>query len=230
MAENFSEAELENLSDESLMQLVQGGDEQALVVLFNRYKKKNKGFFKNKLRLEQKYMAEDMVGLLWLRIVESVEQYNPDRGLFRTWMGGIARKVWSQFWRDELGARAVCPVSPEEKTKEYIRPHPKLKLRSKENGDDDNDDETKTLLDERTQTEDEVLSELSFQEMLSWIPEKYRDVLMLRYQENLRWVDIARVLGIHVNKAKSIWRSAWVELGREMQVRGLGKGPARRRR
>ena len=91
-------ADLEALSDNSLMVKVRDGDLDRLGLLFERYKRPLYGFFYGLNRDQE--LCEDLVQNTFLRIMKYRHLFRGD-GDFRTWMFHIARNVNNDHFRKE---------------------------------------------------------------------------------------------------------------------------------
>jgi RNA polymerase sigma-70 factor (ECF subfamily) len=72
------------LSDESLAENLQCGDTDALTVLFERHGARLFGVARRVLRNDSE--AEDAVQQIFLDVFRSIQQFDPDKGAFRTWL------------------------------------------------------------------------------------------------------------------------------------------------
>jgi RNA polymerase sigma-70 factor (ECF subfamily) len=71
-------------SDEALAQLLQDGNADALTVLFERHSALLFGISRRILRNDAE--AEDVVQQIFLDVFRSIQQFNPGRGSFKTWL------------------------------------------------------------------------------------------------------------------------------------------------
>lgn len=108
-------ADLESLSDNSLMIKVKEGDVDRLGLLFERYKRPLYGFFYNLNRNQE--LSEDLVQNTFFRILKYRHLFRGEEGDFRSWMFHIARNVSHDHhrknkikvnddvttWQDKLG-------------------------------------------------------------------------------------------------------------------------------
>jgi RNA polymerase sigma-70 factor (ECF subfamily) len=72
------------LSDESLAENLQSGDADALTVLFERHGPRLFAVARRILRNDSE--AEDAVQQIFLDVFRSVQQFDPDKGAFKTWL------------------------------------------------------------------------------------------------------------------------------------------------
>ena len=72
------------LSDEALARDLQGGNADALTVLFERHASSIFGIARRVLRNEAE--AEDAVQQIFLDVFRSIQQFDPEQGGFKTWL------------------------------------------------------------------------------------------------------------------------------------------------
>jgi RNA polymerase sigma-70 factor (ECF subfamily) len=75
---------LEILSDEALVELLQSGTPDALTILFERHSPRLFGVARRILRNDAD--AEDAVQQIFLDAFRSIQQFEPDKGSFKTWL------------------------------------------------------------------------------------------------------------------------------------------------
>ena len=71
-------------SDEALVEQLQGGDNSALTVLFDRHGPRLFAIARRILRNDAE--AEDAVQQTFLDVFRSIQQFDPDKGKFRAWL------------------------------------------------------------------------------------------------------------------------------------------------
>jgi RNA polymerase sigma-70 factor (ECF subfamily) len=71
-------------SDEALVERLQGGNADALTVLFERHSARMFGLARRMLRNDAE--AEDAVQQIFLDVFRSIHQFDPARGDFKTWL------------------------------------------------------------------------------------------------------------------------------------------------
>jgi RNA polymerase sigma-70 factor (ECF subfamily) len=72
------------LSDEALVEHLQSGDTDALTVLFARHGPRLFGIARRILRNDSE--AEDAVQQIFLDVFRSIQQFDPEKGAFNTWL------------------------------------------------------------------------------------------------------------------------------------------------
>jgi RNA polymerase sigma-70 factor (ECF subfamily) len=164
----------DNFSDEALVQAIAGlRDERAFALLYDRWGARMYRFF---LRMQRRdaAKAEDMTQDLFLKIIEKPHYFDTSRR-FSTWIYSIAANQCKNEYRRKniLEPVAVYPDLPE--------------------GDGD----------ELPEKLDRALHESNLQTAIDQLDEPYRQVFVLRWQEDLPLRDIADIAGIPEGTVKS---------------------------
>lgn len=164
----------DNFSDEALVQAIAGlRDERAFALLYDRWGARMYRFF---LRMQRRdaAKAEDMTQDLFLKIIEKPHYFDPSRR-FSTWIYSVAANQCKNEYRRKniLEPVAVCPELPD--------------------GDDD-------VLPEKL---DRALHATNIQAAIDQLDEPFRQVFVLRWQEDLPLRDIADIVGIPEGTVKS---------------------------
>ena len=159
----------EHSPDEGIDELVvacRGGDLDAMAELYRLFYAPVFGYAKFALRSREK--AEDLAELAFLRAMEGLETYDPERGAFRAWLFRIARNAIVDQVRED--ARVVPdPVQVESRQAELV-----------------SEDEVSTLLPWITD------EDLAF--LVERLPDRQREVLVLRYLLDLDTEQIATII------------------------------------
>jgi RNA polymerase sigma-70 factor (ECF subfamily) len=90
-----------HLTDEDLMLLVEGGDDDAFAALYDRYCRLAYSL-SHKLTGE-KHSAEDLTQEAFIKVWQSADRYRPERGSVRTWILSVVRNQGI----DQLRAQAT---------------------------------------------------------------------------------------------------------------------------
>jgi len=162
-------------SDEDLMVRVQAGDEQALASLMGRWKSPLYGFLSRRADPDA---ADDLFQETWLRLVRARQRFDPRRR-FSTWLFQIANNLCRDRWRRR---------SVERRALQAVREHAEVLARPAPGPDEPV---------ERSERRGRVLASLDA------LPERLREVLVLRYYQELSEKEIASVLGIPRGTVKS---------------------------
>ncbi len=183
----ISTMNLNSKKDEELARLVQKGQKEAFVVLVERYEKKLKRYAKRFIFSAGEEDIEDMVQEVFLNTYQNIQSFNPQRS-FSSWIYRIAHNEFVNFLKKQKNS-PVLPIEfdvflPCLGEKEEIT----QKLR-KEN--------LKTLM----------------KDCLEKLDDRYREVLILFYFEDLKYKEIADVLhipigtvGVRLKRAKKEMR------------------------
>ncbi|MFD3164132.1 RNA polymerase sigma factor [Herpetosiphon sp. NSE202] len=164
-------------SDEYLYQRLQAGDEAALEPLLNRYHGPVLQFFT--WQLGNQSSAEDVLQEMWTRII-TWNGAPPQR--FKAWMWKIA----TNLARDYLRSAA------------YRREHPHYEYA--------NDAEYPPLHMQAEPTDEWLLrndDRRSVQQALAQLSPNHREVVVLRFYQELKLEEIAEVVGVPLGTVKS---------------------------
>jgi RNA polymerase sigma-70 factor (ECF subfamily) len=163
--------------DERLMERVQSGPnaEAALELLFQRYQGRLFGFLIR--RCGEAATAEDLIQETWIRALRARDRYDPRRR-FSTWLFQIANNLCRDRGRrrevERRGHQSMQQIEAMEPTTTEATPHPRLR-------------------GERTEMES----------LLDALPDRLREVVVLRYHQQLSEQEISRVAEIPKGTVKS---------------------------
>jgi RNA polymerase sigma factor (sigma-70 family) len=162
------------ISDEELARQLQQGNEKALETIIFRYHSK---IFSYIYRMSKNYhSANDITQEVFIKICRSIKKYNPEF-LFKTWIYAIA----SNTCKDYLKSAYVKNIIPGFEMPENIL---------------DNGDTPEAFL--LKQDEREAIIGI-----LNNLGDIHREVIILRFYEELKLEEIALVLNIPVGTVKS---------------------------
>lgn len=177
---------------------LRGGDLNALEALLGRYQNR---LYRYLLRLvRDPALAEDLFQQTWLRVAEGIRKYDPQRN-FDAWLFTVARNLAI----DHL--RRVAPESLDEETSAGSTRAGEL--RSAEPSALD-----RTLARERSGRLADAMAEL---------PVIYRDVLTLRFEEEMKLEEIAEVLGTPLSTVKTRLRRSLACMRQMIETRYPGE-------
>jgi RNA polymerase sigma-70 factor (ECF subfamily) len=182
---------LNSPSDEELVELLRNGSTSAGEVLVKRY-------YQPLMRYLQRlagrdHLAEELHQQTWTSVLEHVEKFDrsSSSGGFKAWLFRIATNKANDHWRS---------AGREKNAKEGLRlvtddemPHAGHRL-------------------EGTEQEQKLLR------AIEKLPENQRQVLMLRYYSNLKFVEIAELLGCPLNTALGRMHKAMLKLRQLMEA------------
>lgn len=173
------------VTDEELVTRAQRGSQEAFHALVDRY---TPSLYRMALGITRSSQdAEDIVQETFLKLFSSLDQYSPDRGLFKTWLFTIARNqsinVFNALKRSVV--RFFADTNEEDRTShssvadEQFRHNPAFQLESKQ--------------------------ELArVEKALSKLPERQRTALLLKAQEGMSYEEIASVMNASASSVESL--------------------------
>ncbi len=161
-------------SDETLALRLRDGDAAAGDALVKRY---HPALIRYLHRLSgTDHMAEELHQQTWLSVLDHIDRFDPtsSSGGFKAWLFRIATNKTNDHWRSK-GREKAATAGLKLVTDEEL-PHAGTRLESTE--------------------EQEKLKRA-----IQLLPQAQRQVLMLRYYSNLKFVEIAQLLGCPLNTA-----------------------------
>jgi RNA polymerase sigma-70 factor (ECF subfamily) len=182
---------LAELSDQKLMlRYAEHGDVDAFEVLVSRHEKPVFNFILK--RCGQRQVAEDLLQETFERVVRSADTYEP-KAKFTTWLYTIARNLCIDRARKQKGSTEVSIDKPI--------------------GDDPDDDAfVDRMADEEASSASVEHDRRSFREQLERaldeLPDKQREVFVLREFSGLKYREVADVVDAAVPTVKSRMRYA----------------------
>jgi len=172
------------VSDEALLDRLRAGESAAGEALVKRYCQPLLRYLQ---RVAGEHVAEELHQQTWLSVLDHVENFDASSsgGGFKAWLFRIATNKANDFWRSK-GREKVA--------KEGLR----------------------LVTDVEGPAAGERLEGLEQAERLrraiTQLPEAQRQVLMLRYYSNMKFVEIAKVLGCPLNTALGRMHKAIIKL------------------
>jgi RNA polymerase sigma factor (sigma-70 family) len=182
--------------DRSLAGMARDGDRASLMELYERHKSRLLGFLVKMCGNRQQ--AEDTFQEVWVKVMRSVDTYDPERSSFRSWLYRIARNAAIDLHRREVTRRGVeldAPVGEDGATVIDFVP-------SAAPGPDRETDQVRVL--------DAV------QSALGRLSERRRTAVLLRHQQGLSYPEIASVLGVPEGTAKTLTYRGILALRQEL--------------
>jgi RNA polymerase sigma-70 factor, ECF subfamily len=172
------------VSDEALLDRLRAGEAAAGEALVKRYCQPLMRYLQ---RVAGEQMAEELHQQTWLSVLDHVEKFDPasSGGGFKAWVFRIATNKANDFWRSRGRERAA---------KEGLR------LVAEEEA---------PAAGERLEGSEQAEK---LQRAIQQLPEAQRQVLMLRYYSNLKFVEIAQILGCPLNTALGRMHKAMIKL------------------
>ncbi len=188
--------ELAHLDDQALIKLCLSDNEDAFAEIVNRYK--DRVYWLVRRMLGPLY-AEDFTQEVFIKVYEGL-RYLRDPSQFRLWLYRITYNMCISEMR-------------------------RLERRSEHIWLDDRKDLTDHMVHSHNRLEEE-LSRKDFSSLIrslvESLPAKYSTVLTLYYNEQLRYEEISRVMGIPIGTVKTYLHRARLQL-RELVLKRLGE-------
>ncbi len=167
-------------SDKQLIADFLAGDDAAFEILVNRHLKSVYNFL-YRLTGGDAALIDDLTQETFLKAWKNIRRFDVDKN-FKVWLFSIAKNNARDFWKK----KKTLPFTLFENSEGYN------KL--------DEISEDKPLPDEILERFE---SEGEFDKRLNDLPKKYQTILFLRYRDDLSLSEIANILNIPYNTAKS---------------------------
>jgi RNA polymerase sigma-70 factor (ECF subfamily) len=172
-------------------QRLRGGDIEAIAGLIERYQHR---LYRYLLRLvSQPSTAEDLFQQTWLRVMERIQNYDPRRS-FEGWLFAVAHNLAIDYLRRRLPESLDEPLGPERTLSDVTR-------------SDDPDALEQFLSKERA---DRLLA------AVAELPPTFREVITLRFEEEMKIEEMAGVLGLPTGTIKTRLHRALKALRRSL--------------
>jgi RNA polymerase sigma-70 factor (ECF subfamily) len=161
------------VSDEALADRLRGGDAAAAETLCKRH---HEPLMRYLQRLVGAEVGEELLQQTWLSVLDHIDRFNPasSPGAFKAWLFRIATNKANDHWRSS-GRERVGREG--------------LKL------------VTETLAADASERMEKTEMEYKLQQALQQLPENQRQILLLRFYSDMKFVEIAEVLGCPLNTA-----------------------------
>ena len=172
------------VSDEELARRLRQGDADAADALVRRY---HLPLLRYLQRVAGEQTAEELHQQTWLSVLDHIEKFDPTSGGggFKAWVFRIATNKANDLWRSR---------TREKSAKQGLR----LVV-----------DEHVPAADTRMEGSEETEK---LRRAIAQLPENQRQVLMLRYYSDLKFVEIAGILGCPLNTALGRMHKAMIKL------------------
>ncbi|GAB4402047.1 MAG: sigma-70 family RNA polymerase sigma factor [Microscillaceae bacterium] len=183
----------ERIHDSALVSFYQKGDERAFEILVNRHK--DKIFTTILLIVKDTNIAEDLLQDTFIKAVKTIKsgKYN-EQGKFLPWISRIAHNLAIDFFRKE---RRYPTVVMEENANVF-----------------------NTLSFAEDSVESAQIRKETFRKlrlMIQKLPEKQREVLIMRHYAEMSFQEIADATNVSVNTALGRMRYALINLRKQMK-------------
>ena len=179
------QGEVPEPSDAALVQRLRGGQTAAGETLVRKYYQPLVRYLQRLVGNDQ--VAEEMHQQTWLSVLEHLDRFDPNAcaGGFKAWLFRIATNKANDYWRS---------AGREKVAKEGL----------------------KLVTDQQLPAADHRLEgtemEAKLKRAIDRLPEAQRQVLVLRYYSNMKFVEIAELLGCPLNTALGRMHKAMLKL------------------
>ena len=187
---------LSERTDEEIIILYKEGNKEVFKELIDKY---TTPLFNFTARLTDKDNAQDIVQDVFIKIWKKLDSFDTSKSSFKTWIFTVTKNSIIDFWRKNKipgGEKKILSFSDIENSN-YDFPF------------SENIKDTEIL-------PDEALSKLEDTEFLSKLinnlPENYKTVLILHYQEEMTFMEIGEILNKPLNTVKSYHQRAIMSL------------------
>lgn len=180
-------------TDEKLMSLFQGGDENAYIVLVNRYKDKLINFIYHYLKDPES--AEDVVQETMIKLYQK-KHYYKEIAKFSTWLYTIAKNLANTELRKRKNRKTTLLSHFSNDDKTYEIPSDDLEIGQ--------------------QIQTDVVNEI-IKKAVNKLSEKFKTVIILRDIQEFSYEEISEIIGIPIGTVKSRINRARLQLQVELK-------------
>lgn len=186
------------MADENLVALYAAGNNQAFDVLLNRYKEKLYNYIYYFVRNPEQ--AEDIFQETFMKAILTIRQgrYN-ENGKFSAWLRRIAHNLIIDSFRQDRSDNLVSCDEPEINILNNIR----LAEASVEGA----------------MVNEQILSDVK--KLMENLPEEQREVVFMRYYQDLSFKEIAEQTGVSINTSLGRMRYAILNMRRIAEKNGV---------
>ncbi len=184
--------ELRKQTDETLLRLYMEGDNSAFDILLKRYE--SKVFTYLVYSVHNQELAEDLFQDAFMRIITTLRQKRyTENGKFASWVMRIAHNLVIDYYRQAKGETFIS----------------------------NDDEEYDVLNDSSIAVDDNIEKQMIDRQILKDIkalvrqlPEKQREVVLMRFYQDLSFKEIAEATNVSINTALGRMRYALINLRR----------------
>lgn len=180
-------------TDEKLMSLFQGGDENAYIVLVNRYKDKLINFIYHYLKDPES--AEDVVQETMIKLYQK-KHYYKEIAKFSTWLYTIAKNLANTELRKRKNRKTTLLSHFSNDDKTYEIPSDDLEI------------------GQHVQTD--IVTEI-IKKAINKLSEKFKTVIILRDIQEIPYEEISEIIGVPIGTVKSRINRARLQLQVELK-------------
>ena len=180
-------------TDEKLMSLFQGGDENAYIILVNRYKDKLINFIYHYLKDSES--AEDVVQETMIKLYQK-KHYYKEIAKFSTWLYTIAKNLANTELRKRKNRKITLLSHFSKDDKTYEIPSDDLEIGQ--------------------QVQTDVVNGI-IKNAVNQLSEKFKTVIILRDIQEISYEEISEIIGIPIGTVKSRINRARLQLQVELK-------------
>ncbi len=172
-------------SDRAIVEAIQHGERQRLTELYERHRSALYGFLLRSTGARA--AADDLFQEVWMKVMERLDRFDPDKGAFRSWLFRVASNTAIDRVRYEAlrsGPELDAPVGEEDGAR-------RIDLIA---GDTVDPERGAAALEGGT----------AMARALVKIPERQRQAVLLRHQQGMSYAEIADALGAPEGTAKAL--------------------------
>ncbi len=186
------------LTDEQLVKLYTDGNNSAFETLLNRYKSRVYSYIYFIVR--DKNVCEDVFQETFIKVITTIKQGRyTDNGRFLAWVNRIAHNLIIDYFRRSQNEN----TSPTENSDFDI-------LTTTKSSD-------KTIED--TMVQEQVMTDVA--RLVDYLPKNQKDVIRMRYYDDLSFKEIAEKTGVSINTALGRMRYAVLNMRRIAEENNL---------
>ncbi len=179
----FSDIDIQEASDEILIQHFKDGNKEAFETLYHRH---ISNVYKRVRYVIPEAEVEDVTQEIFIAVTKSLSSFRGD-SQFGTWLRTLTNHKVAEFYR-----------------KRSRKQEPLLAPLSDAYGKTEGS--TSQMMEER----------IYIQKALSQLPDNYREVLLLRFAEDLQFNEIAELMNQNMEATKSLFRRAVAALRNQL--------------
>ena len=183
--------QLKQMTDEELVNAYASGNNVAFDILLNRHKSNIYSYIYYIVRNRE--MAEDIFQETFVKAITTIKQNRyTENGKFRAWINRIAHNLIIDNYRQEKNEQTIS------------------------NDECEVDLLNNSKLSDGT-IEDEMVKEQIFSDikkLINYLPDNQKEVLLLRYYQDLSFKEIADITGVSINTALGRMRYAILNIRR----------------
>ncbi|MDR1683288.1 MAG: sigma-70 family RNA polymerase sigma factor [Candidatus Symbiothrix sp.] len=190
--------QLKKMTDEELVIAYAEGNNEAFDFLLNRLKSNVYSYIYFIVRNRE--MTEDIFQDTFVKAITTIKQGRyTETGKFRAWINRIAHNLIIDYYRQEKNEQTIS-----------------------------NDDCEVDLLNnvkladgtiEDAMVKDQILSDVK--KLINYLPDNQKEVLLLRYYQNLSFKEIADITGVSINTALGRMRYAILNMRRMAEEKNM---------